>query len=296
MRKTNLSVTGFVAVIVTAIINVFFCAGCNDAGVESGGGDAVAYLKRFTEKSDGVATFKDERDGQTYKKVKINNQTWMAENLKYVTSSGSWCSEIDGVRDNYGMQILSTSPESKKIQDDCDKYGRLYDWATAMGLDASYNHKKWDGNEAKVQGICPSGWRLPSANDWKKLIAYVGAAPNSADNAYRLITKTGWFDSDGRKIIGVDDLGFSALPGGARRWKDVEADRFYGTWRVMTGHGGYWWTSGSSSKGWNGGAQSAGIDYTTINVWDISEEDDRNYDGMWQSNKMNGLSVRCLQD
>jgi len=78
----------------------------------------------------------DTRDGKTYNTVKIGTQTWMAENLNYSPSSGSWC------YDN------NTS--------NCTKYGRLYNWETA---------KK----------VCPSGWHLPSDAEWSTLTNYVGS-------------------------------------------------------------------------------------------------------------------------
>jgi len=74
--------------------------------------------------------------GQSYKTVKIGNQTWMAENLNYTPAAGnSFC------YDN------STA--------NCTKYGRLYDFETA---------KK----------VCPSGWHLPSNAEWTTLINYIG--------------------------------------------------------------------------------------------------------------------------
>lgn len=82
-------------------------------------------------------TFSDARDGKKYKTVKIGTQIWMAENLNYVTKSGSWC---------YDNQTGN-----------CDKYGRLYDWETA---------KK----------ACPSGWHLPSDKEWHTLIDYLGSS------------------------------------------------------------------------------------------------------------------------
>ena len=78
----------------------------------------------------------DAKTEQLYKMVTIApegtnySETWMAENLNYETAN-SWC---------YGDK-----------EENCAKYGRLYTWAAAM--------------EA-----CPTGWHLPSQDEWKELI------------------------------------------------------------------------------------------------------------------------------
>ncbi|MFK7807832.1 MAG: FISUMP domain-containing protein [Saprospiraceae bacterium] len=81
----------------------------------------------------------DERDGNQYETVQIGNLTIMAENLNY---------DIDG------------SICFRESEDFCSKYGRLYDYKTAMkGSEEEY-----------AQGICPNGWHIPSAEEWTYLI------------------------------------------------------------------------------------------------------------------------------
>jgi uncharacterized protein (TIGR02145 family) len=82
----------------------------------------------------GGSSFTDERNGKTYKTVKIGSRTWMARNLDYQTGN-SWCYDNDNIY--------------------CEKYGRLYNW-----------------NTARV--VCPSGWHLPSRGEWNDLVGAVG--------------------------------------------------------------------------------------------------------------------------
>jgi uncharacterized protein (TIGR02145 family) len=112
----------------------------------------------------------------------------MAENLNYATASNSWC--YDNTTSN------------------CNAYGRLYEWNTAMTA-------------------CPSGWRLPDRYAWDDLVL---AAGGSGVAGKALKTKSGWSGNGN----GDDPHGFSALPGGTRNG--------YGTfvYIVLDGH---WWTS-----------------------------------------------------
>jgi len=104
------------------------------------------------------------------KTVKIGSQTWMAENLNYMVDS-SWCYNNDPTN--------------------CDMYGRMYRWATA-------------------RTICPSGWHLPSIQEWEDLESAAG----SKVAGKKLKSTSGWNDYNGKSGNGTDDYGFSALPGG----------------------------------------------------------------------------------
>lgn len=136
-------------------------------------------------------TFIDGRDGQSYKYVRIGTQTWMAQNLNYRNTTGS----TDTVGACYGNST-----------DSCAKYGRLYYWDMAMA-GANFSTSK----PSHVQGICPTGWHMPSDSEWSALFSSVGG-----DSArVRLSATSGWKYSTVEKLgNGTDLYGFSALPGG----------------------------------------------------------------------------------
>jgi uncharacterized protein (TIGR02145 family) len=89
----------------------------------------TSFNKVFT-KPNKKGTFKDKRDGQIYKWVKIGKQTWMAQNLNYMTHSGCWSDDND--------------PAYRKT------YGLLY------GFD-------------QIKEACPKGWHVPTEEEWQKL-------------------------------------------------------------------------------------------------------------------------------
>ncbi|MBO7513583.1 MAG: fibrobacter succinogenes major paralogous domain-containing protein [Fibrobacter sp.] len=149
-------------------------------------------------------TMTDSRDNKVYKIVKIGDQTWMAENLNYADSvktpsllKRNWC---------YDDKV-----------ENCVIAGRLYTWAAAIDSVALYD----DGNgvdcgygktctlPAKVQGVCPDGWHLPTKTEWTTLFTEVGEG--SAVN--KILKSTSGWNNNGN---GTDAYGFSALPTGHR--------------------------------------------------------------------------------
>ena len=157
-------------------------------------------------------SFTDTRDKKTYKTVKIGEQTWMAENLNY---------------DAKGSKCYDNKPAN------CTKYCRLYDWTTAMNIDAKFNEEKWDGSDAKHSGICPSGWHLPSGAEWDTLEVFAGGGHGKAGK--KLKAKSGWNKTpDNKNSNGTDNYGFSALPGGG----GFSDGNFY-----HAGGRGFWWST-----------------------------------------------------
>jgi len=110
----------------------------------------------------------------------------MAENLDY-NVSGSKCYNDDPAN--------------------CTKYGRLYDWTTAMNLSECNSKSCSSQIGTKHQGVCPSGWHIPSNADWNVLITAVG----DASTASKYLKATNGWAVNGN---GEDKYGFSALPNG----------------------------------------------------------------------------------
>jgi uncharacterized protein (TIGR02145 family) len=121
--------------------------------------------------------------GETYETIVIGTQTWLARNLNY-NVSGNKCYDDDLAN--------------------CTKYGRLYNWATAMALPSNCNSNSCASQvSGKHRGICPTDWHIPNKDEFTALLTAAGSTG-------KLNATNGWNDSGN----GTDDYGFSALPGG----------------------------------------------------------------------------------
>ena len=202
-------------------------------------------------------TLKDLRDGKVYKTVKIGNQVWMAENLNFETSA-SYCYN-----------------DSSKY---CDKYGRLYTWATAVGKSEEEcgPGKECNLPSGNIRGVCPDGWYLPNEADFVTLIEVVGG---EKDAGTKLKSTSGWNDDDGESGNGTDAFGFSALAAG------ISNAGYYGVGSTTS----FWGSTECGSEGvpetGNGCAYAMWLDYDDVNV------SLRSY-----AAKDLGYSVRCVKD
>jgi len=190
----------------------------------------------------------DARDGKKYNITVIGSQTWMAENLNYV-AEGSKCYGEDGkVMVSILLYDYYITLSNTEIQANCATYGRLYNWTTAMIA-------------------CPSGWHLPSNDEWTMLINFVDTDRTGGTKQLRATSV--WSNVFNVPDNGTNDFGFSALPGGA--YFDSYLD---------VGHRGLWW---SASEYDSSSAYNNSLRYSYKNVDDYEDKSDL-------------FSVRCVKD
>lgn len=174
------------------------------------------------------SSFTDPRDGQTYHTVELNGLRWMAQNLNYDVGEGCWFFENDAKNG--------------------EKYGRLYTWEAA---------KK----------ACPPGWRLPTDEEWKRLVNAQG----------------GYYDHESSKDVGDPkkaytallengSSGFAALLGGLR----TPSGSFY----ILGDYGFYW----------------SATEYAPGGVWAYYFDRGTGKLIRYNTYKALGFSCRCVQD
>jgi len=200
-----------------------------------------------------LGTFTDTRNNKTYPTTTIDGKTWMAENLnydtaKYSTYDRSMCYDFDSTI--------------------CAKYGRLYTWEAAMM-------------------VCPTGWHLPSRQEWIDLVIAAGGIDRDPEGWYftshdgspgkKLKSNIGWYWNDTYDVSGngTNDFGFGGSPGGG-----VNRDDYYSF--PSPGYDGVWWTATEYS---NNIAYYVNMSHSNFFVMI----------GMWYIKKSN-YSVRCVQD
>jgi len=176
-----------------------------------------------------------------YNAVLIGSQTWIAANIKYGTGNGDRCGADDGsLQNGYG---------------DCID-GKLYNWEAAKT------------NVCVIQNY--NEWRLPTKEDWEKLIKYIEQENNCNNCAGKYLkSKTGW-NSNGN---GEDKYGFNAMPMG---YGDMNDNKF-----KEAGNSGNWW---SSSENVSGSSYLFKMEYMN-NI--LSEK---------TGSKSDFYSVRCVKD
>ena len=133
-------------------------------------------------------------DGNVYNTVKVGNQCWMRENLRSEHYS-------DGTLIPLGTDTSSTVAyryNPNNSVDNVPTYGYLYNWTAAMNGGSSST-----ATPSGVQGICPTGWHVPSYDELVQMINYVKSrseywcADTNSNISKALAASIGWAPNTG---------------------------------------------------------------------------------------------------
>ena len=216
----------------------------------------------------------------TYNVVLINNQCWMKENLKEPSSMpcpnpiNTGCNTWANIQDigawGFYNNVDDSGASGWATTESVSGVGLLYQWSAAMS----------NSTEERAQGVCPTGWHVPSDCEWKYLEHGLGLSiteqnTNGRSKADNLGVQmaTFAFTSGGN---GTNSSGFSALLAGDRR-----ADGSFAN--LDTGGGGYstWWTSTETTPD-DVFLREMSNDYTGVDRFDAG--------------KFLGNSLRCIKN
>lgn len=203
-----------------------------------------------------------EYEGQIYHTIQIKDQCWFRENL------------------NVGIQINSGTNQSdnnsiekycfENQNSNCEEYGGLYQWDELMNYDTV----------AGAQGICPTGWHIPSDKEWCILSVFLDpfvscSAMNSSsglDCAGRL-KETGYTHWQSPNYGATNESGFTAIAAGNFHKESSS----YGGLKFTT----HFWSSTKHSYS----------ETIKRQLWTESGRITRS-----TQQKLDGLSVRCIKD
>jgi uncharacterized protein (TIGR02145 family) len=196
------------------------------------------YVRAYATNSVGTAygnevsfttgAFTDDRDGTVYKTVKIGNQTWMAENLKYLPSVTGPSIESKTIPYHYVYGYDGTNVADAKATSNYSTYGVLYNWSAAMNGEVSSS-----ANPSGVQGVCPTGWHLPSDAEWTQLTDYLGGE-SIAGGKLKEAGTAHWISPN---TDATNETGFTALAAG---WTASGKFQAFGKFSS-------WWSSSEES-------------------------------------------------
>lgn len=228
-------------------------------------------------------------DGNVYNTLRIGQQCWMRENLRttrYADGTPILAGESASTTIGYWYYPMNVSTNMHN-------YGLLYNWSAVMHGTAGST-----ANPSGVQGICPTGWHVPSDAECTQLFNYLKSQSQywcGGDNSQigrSLAATVGWDESGlpGPCVVGNNDLsqnnatGFGALPAG---FYDSSATITIGNEYGGLGYVTFFWTATGTGTSYG---------YNNIYYWGlhanyalVMHNDLYDSDGEAQS-------VRCVKD
>lgn len=187
-----------------------------------------------------------------YSIVQIGAQVWMAQNLNVGTRIDVSSQQTpNGIIEKYCFN---------NDENNCDVYGGLYQWGEALNW-------TYFPHEEGQQGICPSGWHLPTNAEWETLTNFLGGEAVAGGK----MKETGVAHWTSPNFRATNSSGFTALAAGIA---------YTGNYYWMTFETTFW-----SSTRFNG------TDARVLCIY--NDREDVVPRSMWMDL---GFSVRCLKD
>ncbi|MBQ7734767.1 MAG: PKD domain-containing protein, partial [Bacteroidales bacterium] len=234
-----------------------------------------------TTDTDGNIISVTDYDGNEYTVVQIGSQCWMTENLRCTHSpkTGTDIVVVATGNASYSNKMAAWYNNDQATYDP-KRYGLLYNWCAAMDTANPTNYQEvmtgknnntFNFTHADIhQGICPTGWHIPSDAEWNEMATVTGAS--TPGGAVALSYGCDWdvsiLDDPNRNASG-----FSAVPSG---WY----------------HNGSYADAGVEATYWSSTDES-GSDQNNL-VWHYRTEDMTMYQAAYH--KHSGYSVRCVRD
>ena len=239
----------------------------NDGDGCVGTPDLLTLLSQFGECSSSF-TCGDliSHDGYDYSTVQIGEQCWFSENCRYLpsVSPSEFNSGSETVPYYYVYDYEGTDVAAAQATSNYETYGVLYNWPAVM-----------------AEGICPSGWHIPSDGEWQTMEISLGMTeaeaasegPRGSPVGNYLKSSTGWDSTKTWSGNGSDSVGFTGLPAGF-----ASTGGFTYTEIIAV-----WWSATEVDSGQES--------YWKRILWDSSDAVVR--EGNWGGD---GFSARCVRD
>lgn len=242
-------------------------------------------------------TMTDKRDGQTYKTVRLYEQTWMAENLRYIPEQHF---TISPTEPRYYV-IFDNDLNTELGRGSVEAYGVFYNLPAALQGEKLLTV----GEERRVRGVCPEGWHLPSQQEWDTLAQFVldaGMAATMADGvvdptaiAKALASQEMWMMPYATEIEPQPTwVAFDLTTNNATRFNGLPV----GFRACSVGEGEELWMHACYSAGWWSSSAAVymvdmGVDFgIPVRMW----SDLQTFVTTSEFNPGVGLPLRCLKD